>query len=789
MKITPTILVLVFALFSLTTTAQYTIDGTVRDENNIPLTFANVLVYKDAQETPITAMATNEQGAYIFENLEAGTYQLEVSMLGFKTKKSEKYVLSDAQSMQNINFSLALDQLDEVVITAKKPIIKQTAEKIIVDISASSMINTNVQDVMKKIPGVIVNNGNLNYAGQSNIRILINGKSTDYMDITSLLREMPADNIAKVELIQQPGAEYDAQGAGPLINIILKKNVKLGTHGNLRSTVGYNDDWLFSTGTSIASYKNKLNWQAAASYSKNAWRDDLQITRAVLDETYDQTSLSPYDPENINLSGRLDYYLSTHSSLGLSLRSTQSDSERITDNRTTISDMTSEATLFTDNLYDKQWTTYIVNPYYEYENDKNKVVVDVNYVNYDSNNENNLLEIGESIVDFSNQRFFQDVTYNIYTVQGDYKRTFSDDFIWRVGGKYTTVDSDSNLQSFIQNDQGSFENNLGQTNRFLIDEEILAVYSKIDVGVKKWNFSAGLRWEESDTKGTSMTLDEIAERHIAKFFPSVTVSRELTEEIAVNVAYSYRISRPSYSSLNSFVYYYDPFTFEEGNPSLKPSLTHSFQLNLTYDKQPFFSVAYRDTSDELFQILSQNDGTGETSRSMINIENHKNWNFRLFAPINIIDGLDGFTGIIANYNAYNARGLDPMLDISKWNFMWYTSAEYTLPWDITSEVTGYYTTGGLEGQIDYEWLAGLDIAISKAFLKDKLKVSLEWEEILDRQFVGAIDYDNISATIQNDWSRRNVYLQLNYSFGTGYTKKKKRSNASEDAIDRINTQN
>ena len=252
MKLTPIILFAVFVLFSFSSTAQYTVNGTVSDENNIPLIFANVLVYKDTQETPITAMATSEQGTYLFENLDMGTYQLEVSMLGFKTKKSEQFVLSDQKNSKTINFSLVLDQLDEVVITSKKPIIKQTAEKIIVDIEESVMINTNVQDVMKKIPGVIVSNGNLNYAGQSNIRILINGKSTDYMDITTLLREMPADNIAKVELIQQPGAEYDAQGSGPLINIILKKNVKLGTHGNLRSTTGYDNDWLFSSGASIS---------------------------------------------------------------------------------------------------------------------------------------------------------------------------------------------------------------------------------------------------------------------------------------------------------------------------------------------------------------------------------------------------------------------------------------------------------------------------------------------------------------------------------------------------------
>ena len=72
------------------------------------------------------------------------------------------------------------------------------------------MISSNLQDVMKKVPGVIVTNGRISYAGQRGVRILLNGKTTDYIDTASLLRDFPADNIARVELVQQPGAEFDA---------------------------------------------------------------------------------------------------------------------------------------------------------------------------------------------------------------------------------------------------------------------------------------------------------------------------------------------------------------------------------------------------------------------------------------------------------------------------------------------------------------------------------------------------------------------------------------------------
>ncbi len=769
--------------------AQYSVNGTITDGDNTPLVFANVILYNNQTNTAVNAMATADTGTYVFEDLKEGQYHIEVSMLGYNTRVSDVFQLNNSITTLTLNFSLQSEQLDEVIVTYKKPIIKQTAEKLIVDIEKSEMINTNLQDVMKKIPGVIVTNGNLNYGGQDNIRILINGKTTDYIDVEALLREMPADNIARVELIQQPGAEYDAEGSGPIINVILKKNVKLGTHGNIKSAIGYVDDYLYGGSASIASYKNKLNWQASVGYNRSSWREDLILSRKVLNETYDQITISPFDPETLRMSGGIDYYIDTENSLGISVNRIQSNSERITNNSTTITNEVSQNNLLTDNSFDRDRVTYTINPYYEFNDQKNKITLDFSYIDYSYYNENNLFQIGESSVDYNDQRYYQDAEYEIFTYQGDYKRTVGDHFSWGAGAKYSEVNSDSDLQSFTRNELGDFVNNVNQTNQFLIDESILAIYFKFNAKIDNWSLSGGLRWEESDTKGTSVTQDQTRTRTISKFFPSVTLGRKITDEIKANVAYSYRISRPSYSSLNSFVYYYDPFTFEEGNPNLKPAFTNSYQFNLTYDDQPFFSVGYKQTRDALFEIITQNDASAETSRSVINLAESTNFNASFFGPLNFIKGLEGFTGVIVNYKEYNSEKLAPKLELSQWSLTWYTSAEYKLPWGINSEISGYYTSGGLEGQVEYEWIAGIDIALSKKFMQDRLKVSVEFEEILNRKFFGSINYDNVNATIENDWARQNLFVQLNYSFGSKYNKNKKRTNVSKSERDRIEDNN
>ncbi len=770
--------------------SQNSIEGRIKDTEKLSLPFANIVLYEN--EKPVTGVVSNDEGFYIFDNIADGTYLIEVSMLGLKTIKSESFQLSEDNNSKKLDFTLEEESqtLNEVVVKSKRPVIKQTAEKLVINLENSEMVSNNLQDVMKRIPGVIVTNNGISYAGQSGIRILINGKTTEYMDIETLLRDFPADNIAKIELIEQPGSEFDAEGSGPIINIILKKNIKLGTHGNVKAWVGEDQGIEYGTSASIASYKNKLNWQASAGYSAPTWREDLLITREVANTTYDQVTISPYAPKNFRVSAGIDYYINDKHTIGLGLRRQNSMSDRISSDKTSIITNNITDVLNTENHYDRDRVVYNVNPYYEFDTKKNKFTVDFNYVNYNNENVNNLLKVGQNTIDYDNQRYFQDGSYEIKTYKGDYKHTFSDDISLSLGTKYAQVNTDNDLRSFTQDINGTFNFIANESNRFLVDESIIAFYSKLNLTVDKWSFSGGLRFEDSKTTGTSTSDNKTKERKISKLFPSASISREITKSIGVGLSYSYRIRRPSYNSLNSFVYYYNPIASEKGNPNLKPAFTNSYQFNLTYDGQPFFTVGYRSTKDALLQLITQDDTTGEISRSMDNLDEKKNWNFRLFAPLSFIKGVEGYTGFIVDYNQLlKSDGLATALNLSKWSLTWYTSAEYELPWKINSEISGFYSTGHLEGQVEMEWLAGMDFAISKKFLDGKLKANLGMRNILNRQYNGKIRYANINADILSRESKQNIYLQLTYSFGSKFGKKKENLNSSQDEEDRINDNN
>ena len=259
-------------------TAQHNIRGQITDPTQNPLPFAYIILYEKGSEDLPKGVISDDRGAYSFEQITNGIYHIEVSMLSFKLNASDTFTLSK-DTICNFILEEDIQTLNAVVVKSKRPVIRQTAEKLIVDLENSEMINTSLQDVMRKIPGVLVTNNGISIAGNRGVRILINGKSTDYMDIQTLLSDLPADNISKIEVIEQPGAEYEASGSGALINIIFKKNIRLGTHGNVNTWAGEDHGFQYGTGASIAHYKNKLNWQISINHSKPTWREDLFLVR------------------------------------------------------------------------------------------------------------------------------------------------------------------------------------------------------------------------------------------------------------------------------------------------------------------------------------------------------------------------------------------------------------------------------------------------------------------------------------------------------------------------------
>ena len=788
-----TIFTLAF-LFSLQfAIGQNTVTGIVY-EGTTPLEFANVVLYTLPDSTLIKGETTNQQGKFKIENIADGKYYLKALMLGYEDKNSESFELNPSNLSKEITIRIKTEEniLDEVEVVAKVPLLEQRADRMVVNVAKSLTGNSgSLMEIMRKVPGMLVINNKLSMPGGGSPAIYIDGRPTNYIDTQSLLREMPGDNIERIEVISQPGAEFDAAGNGPIINIILKKNKLFGTNGSVRLGMGKATYWNYRSSFRLNSRQGKFNFHGGGGYSRNTWNETLTVDRVLDGNRLILNNTTPYLPNTYRGNVGVDYYITEKQSVGLEFNAATSNNNRDDINLTEVfyADMSPNTLLQTTNSKKRNWEKLNGTAYYNIELDTlgQRLDFDINAITFDrasSNNVSTINQSGDGVV-FDDQKTDQPGTVDIFAAKIDYTKPLNKVFQLQFGGKYSIAKLDNDLKSwnYINN---VWVNNERQTNHFKFDEDILAGYGKATFNNEDWEVSAGLRYEDSKSTGYSVTLDSTTVRDIEKFFPSGSIAKKLTPELKLGLAYSYRIQRPRYGSLNQFVSYIDPFTLEKGNPFLKPELTHNVKLSLSYENQPFFSLSHSETSDYISFVTEVDTFTNTTSAFDVNFNKFTKTGGQLGFPLSFIKGLDGFGG----FELYHTKYFDEEpgrenFDVSAWSFSAFMQVNYKLPWDVKVEFTGWYTNGGQDDIFLMEWLYGTELGFEKKFLDNQLSVNVSFENFLNRFAYMTVDYYETVGNIKSTWDNKVVNVNVTYNFGNKYLKdRKRRRNSAQDELNR-----
>jgi ACT domain-containing protein len=788
------ILLLVICLvFGKNLFAQYEVQGKVSSAEESALEFANVVLMSLPDSTMMQVETTDQQGFFTIRTDQRGEYALKVMLLGYRDYLSESFRLDDAQAKKKVDCSLTPEaqMLQTVEVKAKVPLLEQRSDRLVVNVEKSlTTLNGNLMDVLRKVPGMLIINDQISLAGQSSITILINGRTTKYMDVNAFLKEMPADNIEKIEVIHQPGAEFEASGTGPVINIVLKQNKLYGTNGSVRLGVGKASFWRYNGSLSLNHRQGNINLYGSAGYSHNTWQEWLDLDRYIEGDVYSQSTAQPSKPHTKRGNIGLDWYLHDQHTIGFSANGLHSVNDRTNVNTTNIfyGDQRPTTTLLTNNFFDREWWYVSSNAYYSYKIDTlgQKLDLDANFTTFERDN-SNLIQtqnLSNDGLNFEDQRNAQPGTTDIYAIQLDYTKPFSKDISIQAGARWSSASLDNNLISELFSG-GEWLNVPQQSNHFLFDEEIAAVYGKLNVKRGDWEFTGGLRFEDSRSEGYSITLDSTTRRDISQLFPSASISKALTEQLGVALAYSYRIERPSYSDLNPFLYNLDPLTFEKGNPMLRPELTHSLKMSLTYEKQPFFNLEYNRTNNPMALVTEQDLETRAAFATTVNLDRFERWGGSLFFPLDFVKGLSGYGGVMGYYNKFTSDLEGSLYENDQWSVTGFLQASFKLPLDIKAEVNGWITSGGQDGIINYESLYGLNVGFEKELLNEKASIRMSIGDLLFKYWYGDIDYGGVLADISSRWDTRVVNVQFTYRFGNQHIKKRQdRSNSASDEIDR-----
>jgi hypothetical protein len=760
--------------------------GRVLDDD-APAEFTNILLVAAADSIVVKLELADETGGFIFKDVPAADYFIRTTGIGFGEKNHPVFTLAPGQDLVLPFYQLSgsATNLETIEVVARKPFLEQKAGMLVVNVDQSiTGQGGTVIDMLRKVPGIVIAGNRIQMAGKSGLTILIDGRPTKYMDIQSLLKDMPADNIKTIEVISQPGAQYDAEGSGGVINLVLKKNSLLGTNGSVYVGGGYGERAKYRAGGQLSHRAGKLNLTGGASWNQRSWVEGLDLIRRFDDRTYVQTNRDFGLPKSYSLRGGVDYDLTDQQRVGFNARYNWGQSPRSASNMTEIRHPETDELLesfVTSAERTRPWTSLNVDAFYRIKLDTSgqEINFDASYNRFTRDGKVELKTVGSNFPDRVN---LEPSSANILSAQADYKKPLSKTFVFKAGAKASMAELDNELLArFSQNGEMVIDDNL--SNQFLYDENIKAVYTSL--GWEKGDLSAnfGLRFEDTKMEGYNVTLDSFNNRNFSQLFPSVSFNAPAFGPIGVSVAYSYRIERPSYYDLNPFVSYLDPLTFEKGNPFLRPELIHSGQFSLTYEKQPFFNLSYDYTSDVIADVTEQDSETGVAFQNTVNLDRYVRYGGSLFLPLDFIaKPISGYIGGMLYYNDYTSDYLGGQLDQDQWSFTGFFQVNAKLPGEWKGEVSGWYQGKGIDGIIRTDPLYGVSAGLEKDFFDDRLNFVLSGDGIIQKFFTGSIRYQEQNLDIRSIWEAPVVSVKLTYKFGNRFLKKNegRRSSASEE---------
>ncbi|MBK8701386.1 MAG: TonB-dependent receptor [Saprospiraceae bacterium] len=781
--------------------SQAVVKGTVKDETGSPISFASVSLHAAADSALIQGSLSDDVGAFLLVEITQGKYVLICSFVGKETQVSLPFEIREKDKTATIDFVMQTSQLvlQEAVITAKRPFLEQKADRLVVNVANSAIAaGGTAMEILKKVPGVVILQDRVTLGGSQNLQVWVDGKPSPYTDMNALLREMPGDQIEKIEVISRPGAQFDAAG-GPILNVVLKRNADLGFKGTAALTLsGYRVDQRDVDG-GIKNYgrinpslnlnyrSGKINLFGNSSYNKGRYYSVIKIDRFIGDDLYIGHNLDNTEYEFKNLRFGADYYAGQKTTLGATMRLWSRKGAGDGFNATTVfaGPGGPQIDAFdTDNITDSKRSGLYSNVNAKHEFNKKtgqQLTLDLDFNQFTSRNINDLaIYAPETPLQRSLSRQDVDQPAKIYVVKTDYTHAIDSTLKLDAGLKFSFANIHNDLNFYRNEVLSALE-----SNDFLYKENINAAYINLSKSLPSLELNAGLRTEQTRVNGFSMN-EEVLTRNYWQLFPSASALYKFTKELGLQASFSRRINRPGFQQQNPFSYFIDSLTYSRGNPRLKPEITNTMQLNLTYDNQPVFGINYTITDDVIVENAPQLEGT-KTFTTSENLAVQRRLEIQLNFPVKIGKYIDGFAGNQAIYNAYDANYLETRYKQSRWHWLAYWGINVQLPAETKLEIGGFYMTKFLEEFLLVNKLAALNLGLSKTFWDKKARLALSYNDVLYSEITNAIiDFKDVKVNFyQREFSRQ---LRLSFSYQFGNTQMKNPASkraASENETSRV----
>lgn len=800
-----TVFTAVTAIAQPTTSHNAIVSGTLQNEQGKPVDYATVSLLRAKDSSIVKGTLTNDAGLYSFDRIAPGRYIIKATSMGFQKTSGAAFDVTGAQTnvvAPAIKMLPASKTLQTVTITAAKPLIERKLDRTIMNVENSVLAAGNsALEILERAPGVTIDkDDNISLKGKQGVTVMINDKLT-YMSaqqLTTMLRSTDGSTIQSIEIITNPSAKYDASGNSGIINIKLKKNKQTGTNGSLTLNGAYGKNFRDNTSLNINHKQGNLNVFGTFS------RGDINRENVInIDRVIDSANTSTYFKQNTIMRNHVhynnyrfgaDYATSAKNTLGFVINGdfTNEYNDNISTTylgktpaandsyQSTLTDLTQTYRNIAVNLNDKL----------KLDTNGQEISVDLDYSKF-RNNSNAFYDTyfyrpnGSTLMPPLFLRNQTPSNITIYTQKIDYTLPINKTLKFEAGAKFSSVKTDNDLQAQI-NSGSTFINDTTRTNRFVYDERVSAGYLNLGQTWAKTSVQLGIRAENTESTGNLVTSNQVVKRSYLDFFPSVFINHTLTDKHEVGVSYSRRIDRPNYDNLNPFRYYLDQYTYEQGNPFLRPQYTNAFELSYTYNKTINVTMGYSRTTDVSAEVLLTDTATKATYQTRVNLQTQNSYNININSPYTIAKWWTGNINFNGFYQGFKA---DSLLGGSLNNGKAAFSARATQTFlfsGFKAEVSGNYQSPLVYSIFKINSQYSVDAGISRSFANKKLNVKVAVSDIFDtRRNNLSTRFQSVNLDIRQKNETRLARLSLTYNFGNSKIKMRQHQTGADDEKSRV----
>ena len=644
----------------------------VEEVGGLAIPFAVVSVYETTAEQPLQTIQTDEFGTFKFINLKPGVYKVKVSYIGFTSLFIDAVTITPKEFDKNLgNLKLASEQsnLNEVVITAQKPVVEFGADMITYNVGSSVLAEgSTATDVLKNVPMVTVDiDGNATISGKRSTRVFIDGKPSEYMtsNIADLLNVLPSDAIDKIEVMTNPPAKYSGDGEG-ILNIVMKKGFKVGFNGNIGVNVGTQGN---TNANGNASYKGKnYNLSGSAAYRYNIGNGNSESFRTNFfpDTTFYYNQFNNFDNTNNGGNFRLgfDWDINPKQNLRISTNYNANSNERQSGNQFYYlnEDYVETRLRNQSNLGSGENKNFVFNTDYSLQTDTSGGKLQIGLtLNTNSNNNATSFNrvfafpanLNPTLQQNQNEIANDGLTFNLDYDKSVFKKR--DRIEFGLAYNYRKNDNDLFVENFNFATQ-QFVTNQQLSNKFFFKENILAGYASYNYRKEGWSLKGGLRAEYTNVNFDLSTGQKYNINPYLSLFPNVSINRFFKKRYNLGATYSVRINRPRENALNPQINNADSLNISYGNPNLDPNYTHQMDVSFgafgqKWSFTPRISYSISNGVIERYRIVNTNgisESTFDNVGSNTRIALWLNGNFR---PTNKITANGSFNIVQGKYSS------------------------------------------------------------------------------------------------------------------------------------------